>query len=125
MLVKTGGEQEELGCFERDNDTEVFFSCQAIWQNELHVFGGNVKKRQISKLNGHRLERLGSLTFDHREGQCSVMNNQYIYLCFQLDNSVDWNRCRRSTGPLETFSEIELSNHNHAQGGISCTECKL
>ena len=121
MLINSEGQQEELACFERDDNTEAFNSCSLTWRNQLHVFGGDTERRQISRLTGYKLERIGDLPFDHYVAACSVMANQYIYLCF------DWNtpkQCRRSTGPLETFSKLAMSNHDHVRAPTSCSDSK-
>ena len=124
MLINSEGEQKELSCFVQDDKTEARMSCSINWKNELHVFGGWREKRQISRLNGYRLERIGELAFDHYWGACSVMANQFIYLCFNIRDENDLKRCRRSTGPLETFIEISLTNHGHRFTKTSCSESK-
>ena len=121
MLINLEGEQKELSWFERDNDTEAFNSCSINWKNQLHIFGGYKEKRQISRLSGYRLERIGSLAFDHYMGACSVMANKFIFLCFSFHSH---EQCWRSTGPLETFSAVALSNHKHSYTQISCSESK-
>ena len=118
MLMNLKGKQDELTCFERDSDTEVYRSCSINWKNRLHIFGGSSEKRQISRLNGYKLKRIGSLTFDHYIGACSVMANKFIFLCFGTDNK----QCRRSTGPLFTFSEIPPANYDHHWTQTSCSE---
>ena len=101
MLVNSAGEQQELTCFELDPMTQAYQSCSVIWNNQLFIFGGKVEPRQISQLTGHKLERVGNLTFDHQDGSCSNMANEYIFLCFSYFNiPSDSNVCRRSTGPL-------------------------
>ena len=119
LLINSEGRQRKLTCFEPDKKTEASDSCSINWQNQLYIFGGG-NKRQISKLNGHKLKRLGSLTFDHEDGGCSVMNNQFIYLCFGSDS--DDKQCRWSAGPLTTFTKVALSNHDHRFNQISCSE---
>ena len=63
MLINSAGEQKKLTCFERDGDTEAYYSCSITWKNQFHVFGGYSYFRQISRLNGYKLERIGSLDF--------------------------------------------------------------
>ena len=121
MVIDSQGEQEELTCFEKDDKTEAYRSCSLTWQNRFHVFGGDNERKQISRLNGHKMERIGDLAFDHYWGACSVMNNQFIFLCF---NDASYKRCRRSTGPLETFSEVALANNDHRWIQTSCSESK-
>ena len=64
MLINSTGQQKESACFERDKNTEAFYSCSIQWKNKLHIFGGLNEKRQISRLTGHKLERVGSLAFE-------------------------------------------------------------
>ena len=121
MLINFEGEQEELACFERDDNTEAYRACSLTWRNQLHVFGGNVERRQISRLTGYKLERIGDLPFDHYDGACSLMANQFIYLCFDNNNP---KQCRRSTGPLDNLSELPESTHNHREAPTSCSDSK-
>ena len=83
-------------------------------------------KRQISRLNGHRLERLSqNLNFDHQTPSCSVMGDE-LYLCFNKGNQADYRLCRRSsTGPLGTFSEVTLSNYDHLYAPTSSSSSKF
>ena len=120
MLVNSVGDQEELTCFEPDSKTEAN-SCSITWENQLFIFGGFFEKRQISRLTGHKLERVGNLTFDHYCGACSVMADQYIFLCF----GHDFEQCMRSTGPLKQFSEVALSIYQHKMIQTSCSDSKL
>ena len=122
MLLNFEGEQKELDCFERDDTTDAYRSCSINWNNQLFIFGGGGDHRQISRLTDHKLERVGSLDFNHFMGACSVMNNRFIYLCF---NFADGNRCRRSTGPLEQFSTVSLSNHTHSSTQTSSSDSEL
>ena len=121
MLINSVGGQEELTCFERDDNTEAYFSCSINWQNELFIFGGSNEKRQITKLSGQKLKRVGELDFDLKHGTCNVMQNE-LFLCF---HEHDTRRCRRSTGPLDQFSEVALSTHSHRQIEISCSDSKF
>ena len=123
MLVNSEGEQKQLSCFERDDNTEAYMHCSLTWKNQLHIFGGNTDWRQISRLNGYRLERIGTLSFDHFLGACSVMADQ-LYLCFSSYDPRDFTRCRRSTGPLETFTEIAPANQKHRSIKTGTSESK-
>ena len=125
MLINSAGEQKELACFDRDATTEAEFSCSVNWNNEFFIFGGKNEKRQISRLTGHKLKRIGDLTFDHYFGACSVMANQFVFLCFNFADSNDSKRCRRSNGPLEQFSEVALSTYEHRRILTSCSDSKL
>ena len=124
MFLNSEGIQKELACFAQDDTTQAWESCAISWNNQLFIFGGMFERRQISRLTGHKLEKVGSLDFDHKNGACSVMANSFIYLCFN-DDYDDHYRCRRSTGPLEQFSTISLSNHRHSSIRTSSQDSKL
>lgn len=120
------GETEYHPCIGRNRFlTEVYNSCSVTWRNELYIFGGRHRKQSISKLNGLRLDYLGNLEFDHSFGACSVMNDQFIFLCFNDNyNGDDWKRCRRSTGPMETFTEIAFTQYEHRTTSTSSSDSK-
>ena len=129
MLINSVGGQEELTCFERDDTTEAMYSCSVNWENQFFIFGGWAKKRQVSRLSGYKLKREGDLLFDHYMGACSVMANEYIFLCFSAPSADtgmdDYLQCRRSTGPLKEFSELDFSIQYHMMIQTSCSDSKL
>ena len=127
MLINPTGGQKELTCFETGSKTAAWTSCSVNWQNRFYIFGGHDYDhlRQISLLQGHKLQRVGTLSFNHRYGACSVLSSQYIFLCFNGLSPNDYKRCRRSNGPLETFSEVSQSNHEHKWILTSCSESKF
>ena len=43
--------------------TEAYRSCSVIWRGEFYISGGRYEKKQISKLNKCKLERVGSLPY--------------------------------------------------------------
>ena len=97
--------------FEFGDTTEVDRSCSIQWQNYYFVFGGFTQKRQVSVVNGNRLERKGSLAFDFNEGGCTVLNQITIVLCFATFGEQDV--CRQSNNPLGSFTKLPNSNFNH------------
>ena len=121
MLVNSVGEQEELTCFDQDSSklVETHKSCLVNWKNHLFIYGGETETRQISRLTGHSLERVGNLTFDHSGEACCVMANQFIFICSST-------QCKKSTSSFwEHFSEPALSTHDHSTNRISCSDSKL
>ena len=124
MLVNSAGDQEELACFQRDDNTQAHRSCSLNWRNQFHIFGGGIEKRQISRLTGYKLERIGDLAFDHDFAACTVMSNEHIFLCFH-QSVTDYRRCRRSTGPLENFADVALSKHPHRRAQTPCYDSKF
>ena len=94
--------------------TEVLYSCSITWHGEFFIFGGSTERRQISKLNGCTLERIGHLLFDQKDGGCAVLNDD-IYLCFNTYGDLydDYRKCRKAREPTGAFDEISLSSHHH------------
>ena len=100
------------------NNTEVYRSCSVTWHGELFIFGGVNDQKQISKLNGCKLERVGNLSFEHYQGACATVNDREIYLCF------DWNsttKCRKANEPMGIFEEIKPSDYDHKRTRIGAS----
>ena len=109
--------------FKFDDGTGVDRSCSLQWHNHHYLFGGwtNRLKRQVSMVNGYRLERKGSLDFNFHHGACTVVNQQTIVLCFDDDET---DVCRQSNNPLGTFTKLPNSNFNHLQTRIASFDGK-
>ena len=96
--------------FEFGYDTEVDRSCSLLWKNQYYVFGGWAKTRQVSMVNGNRLERKGILDFNHFRGACTLLNQLTIVLCFDRDAE---KVCRQSNNPLGSFTRLPDSKDDH------------
>ena len=81
LLTDVNGREDYEFFFLYRADTEVDGSCSLMWQNEAYIFGGLSEKRQISKVGGCSLTRIGSLPFTFANGACTV-NQGTMYLCF-------------------------------------------
>ena len=92
------------------------------WQNELYIFGGGSKKRQISKLVGCELTLIGLLGFNHARGACANVADAKLYLCFNAANSGDDNKCRVALSPTGIFKEINRSNFDHRETRIAASK---
>ena len=108
--------------FEFGKETEVDLSCSIQWQNYLYVFGGFTKRRQVSMVNGSRLEQKATLDFDFFHGACTVLNQITIVLCF----GEPWKRdvCRQSNNPLGSFTKLSNSNYWHRYTRIASFDGK-
>ena len=104
-----GGGYEQLD-FEFGYDTEVDRSCSLQWKNQYYVFGGWALARQVSMVNGNKLERKGTLKFNLFRGTCTVLNQVTIVLCFDRD---DEKVCRQSNNPLGSFTRLPDSKQGH------------
>ena len=67
--------------------------------------------RQVSVVNGNRLERIATLDFYFGQGACTVLNHQTIVLCFDEDER---DVCRQSNNPLRSFTRLPRSNYEHS-----------
>ena len=93
--------------------TQAYKSCSLTWKGQMLVFGGDENKTQIAKINKCKLEQIGSLVFNHYYGACTVGGDGDIYLCFNADDSNDYEKCRKSSDPTGLFSEIPLTKYEH------------
>ena len=106
--------------FDFGNDTEVWESCSLQWKNQHYVFGGYNEKRQVSVVNGNRLERKGSLDFNFNTGGCTIINQQIIVLCFS------WNVLQaRLTLQLDLGSSLRLNSQNRRGKLVYCKLDKI
>ena len=97
--------------FSFPSDTEVYLSCSLVFNNKMFVFGGLNEKRQISRVSGCDLVRIGNLDFDFVSGACTIFKSQ-ILLCFDWQSSKG-RVCRVASGPTISFSKIPESNYHH------------
>ena len=95
--------------FEYDDNTEVEHGCSVTYRGEFYVYGSS-DKTQIAKVNGCKLERVGSLSFYFYYGGCDVVNEQEIYICF---SSYEKKQCYVGTNPLGQFSQVAKSKYIH------------
>ena len=102
--------------------TEVYHSCSITWHGDFYVFGGFEEKRQITKLNKCKLERIGSLDYDFY-GACVNVEENSIFLCFDSERRSSENKiCRVGQGPLYSFSEIDQSVFEHRYSRIGANQ---
>ena len=109
--------------FSLGENTEVYYSCSLTWRGRFFVFGGDKQKKQISIINGCRLERVDSLDFDQTYGGCANVNDRPSY-CFNYA-SADYKKCRVANDPFGTFEEIEETVYNHKQTLIGASRGKI
>ena len=83
------------------------------------MFGGDDETTQISKINNCSLERIGYLDFKFELGACAAVNEESIYLCFDLD---DAKQCHVGADPVGTFSKITESEFYHTATRIGANE---
>ena len=107
--------------FMMGNETQARSSCSINWRGEFFIFGGSLERRQISKLSGCKLHRLGSLSFNFYAGACTNLNDERIYLCFDAN---EIRRCRASTSPTGDYALVEESNFDHKTIRIASSEGK-
>ena len=113
ISINPNGGHTELN-FPFNHNLEIDASCSVVFQNTLYVYGGKDKpvgyqnQRQISKVTGCQLDRIGSLKFDFYHGACTVFQNKTIMLCFDGGND-EGHICRVSESPDGTFKQISKS----------------
>ena len=112
-MINLRGGYEQLD-FDFGYGTEVHHSCSLQWQNQYYVFGGKIEKRQVSMVNGKRLERKSTLDFDFSFGACTVLNQETIVLCFgKIYKPYSRYECHQSNNPTGSFIKLPDSNFEH------------
>ena len=81
------------------------------------------ESRQINKLVGCNLERIGTLEFEHSYGACTNFSNQKIYLCFSQRAS-DTTKCRFANSPESPFEETAETVYSHSDTSIASSRCE-
>lgn len=121
VITNAAGRQDRNFVFLYDELAEVNNGCAVTWRNEFFIFGGRSQDKQISKLIGCQLQRVGQLAFNHQFAACANVADEKLYLCFN-QASGDWNKCRVATSPTSVFAEINRSSHDHRRTRIAASE---
>ena len=108
--------------FDYGTDTQVYRSCSINWQGDLYVFGGFNEQRQISLVEGCQLIRVGTLSFNLDRGACTNVNNEKLFLCFDVSND---KKCWKSSNPEGPFSSTAESLENHWPSRIANDQGEL
>ena len=131
ILVDSHGDKTDLSCFQKGEHTEAYKSCSVTWKNQMIVFGGEIERQQISRLDGYELTRIGQLSFDFRRGACTVFNQKFIFLCFSdleynnKNSTIEIRQCRQTSDLHVQFSKTTPSKHGHAKSAISASNSKF
>ena len=64
IFFKDKNNQHAPANFEYGTDTTPHKSCSLTFQNKAYVFGGYQNGKQISRLDGCSLEKIGELSFE-------------------------------------------------------------
>ena len=101
-----------------DPDVRKLLYCGVTWKNEMYLYGN----QRIAHLHGYKFSVVDQ-NFNFYRGACSAMNDEYIFLCFNIVEDMD-KECRRATDPLGYFTEVAPSNKYHKRIPISASESK-
>ena len=123
IITDANGREDYNFYFRFAENTSVSVGCSVAFQNEFYVFGGGTHndRRQISKLVGCNLQRIGTLEFDHERGACTNFNNEKVYLCFDYNY---YRACRLANTPDSPFVEAASTVHPHKQTSIAASQYK-
>ena len=116
LMTNAAGDVDLDFHFSIDDDCEVRQSCSITWGNEIYVFGGTRVRTQISKVTDCHLERVGTLAFEHRYGDCVNVADYLIYLCFDYWTT---QKCRVGSSPIGQFNAITSSHYDHQNTRIA------
>ena len=106
------------GCFKKDPDVRKLLYCGVTWKNEMYLYGN----QRIAHLHGYKFSVVDQ-NFNFYRGACSAINDEFIFLCFNIVEDMD-KECRRATDPLGYFTEVAPSNKYHKRIPISASESK-
>ena len=124
IITDSSGRDDPNFFFRYGEDTSVYGSCSLTFRNQLYVFGGESPfKRQLSKLVGCQLQRVGSLAFDLELGSCASVADSKVYLCFNSFSS-DTKKCRFASDPEASFTAATSSVYEHQQISIAASDCE-
>ena len=126
VITDASGRVDTNTGFTFGENTSVFEVCSVTFQNEFYIYGGKGSfARQISKIVGCRLDRVGTLPFDHQYATCATSGDDRIYLCFDYRGSVDEKKCRFATHPEGPFSNVPDSYFGHTGARIAASPSKF
>lgn len=124
LLVDSNGKHEEQLYFIYGAETTVKHSCSLVWNNQFYVFGGDSEfKRQVSRLDGCKLTRVSSLSFNFEHGACTSVGDRRFYLCFGMGEDIK--TCRYATEVGQEMIEAAESLFTHHQIRIASSDSKL
>ena len=79
--------------------------------------------QQIVEVINCGLTMIGVLSFDLKDGACTVANNE-IYLCFSNHDQSATKLCRKFTDPLGTATNINDTTFGHSKAHIAASTGK-
>merc|ERR1711990_974549 len=104
LLISYDGQTKKEIEFEYGKGTEIFHACGLTLNDQMFIFGGQIEKRQISRIEGCGIVRTKSnLSFDFIHGGCltidtksmnSVETVETAWLCFSASNPSEYRKCR-------------------------------
>ena len=107
-----------------DDHNEVSESCSLLWENTMYIFGGKSQPQQIAIVNPDscQLETEGRLSFVFKQGTCTNLANQHLYLYF---NQSDKKLCRYTDNPLKSFDELHFTDFEHDDSQIASSKSRV
>ena len=127
LVIHSDGQVDTNIDFTLDPDTSVYQSCSLKFKNQHLIFGGEgIYRRQISRIIGCRLQRVGELPFDLRTGACTTIDDHLLYLCFNYGGSeADTRRCRYTTEPEGSYENATLCKTGRPDIRIAASSSKV
>ena len=130
VITDANGRFDTDLAFELDANLTVYGSCSLTFKNEFYIFGGGENyhqdqewtedmSRQILKVDGCGLRKIGSLPFEHNRGGCAAVGDDKIYLCFG-----DWESesCRYASHPTGSFNDVRTGFFEHGSIRIAASK---
>ena len=88
LLMDSNGDFTSID-FKMESLTEVSHSCSASINGEFYIFGGTTRQRQVSKIMGCSLKRVGDLPYELRYPACGTFRfpEERNMICFAWDHA--------------------------------------
>ena len=118
VLVNITGGFTQLDSYAFSSGTEIDQSCSLVFKNEVYIFGGFNRRRQISQVSDCKLTRVGTLNFDFESSACTTIQESTLILCFDNFGN-DGRICRLADKPTGLFNTIIDSNFYHYNSKIA------
>ena len=103
----------------------VHGSCGVQFEGHFYIYGGieafgyKGDSRQIAKVSGCALKRIGTLPFTFQRGACAATSSK-LFFCF--DELGDGKSCQLSTDPTGSFIGGPRSIEQHKKIRIAASE---
>ena len=101
--------------FRYEDDTQSYYSCSYMFNNDMYIVGGLNFKRQVAVVSDCGLSQTEIfLPMEFDNGRCTTLSSEQVFMCFPYDAG---SNCWSFDG--NKFMQEANSLYPHYLGGIS------